>query len=160
MNTNARVTIDTSGNVGIGTTTPAQRLEIENTGSTTPLRVEDSSNTCDFGVDGSGWASISCSSDQALKENITNISQQRLTSISDWVLNYPLKEYTITQNGERQIGVIAQDIQALNSSRVKNMIFERNGTNETYLAVDVPTMKDLLITIKELEKRIIVLEAR
>ena len=148
------------GNVGIGTASPGMRLEVENTASTTPLRIQDSSNTCDFGVDASGWASISCSSDESLKSNITEVPQSTFSKIADWVFNYPLKEFNWNSNGERTIGAIAQDIQKLDSTKVKNMTNsyfdeELNKTiEETYLSVEVPTTLDLLIAIQQQQKEI------
>ncbi len=139
--------------VGMGATIPANDLEVEDTSDTTVLRIQDSSNTCDFGVDGSGWASISCTSDEILKENITEVPESTLKNMANWIYNYPLKEYTIITNGERQIGVIAQEIQLLDSSKVTTMTEINSKTNETesYLAVQVPTNLDLLIAIQDLK---------
>ncbi len=139
--------------VGMGAVIPANDLEVEDTSDTTVLRIQDSSNTCDFGVDGSGWASISCTSDEILKENITEVPESTLKNMANWIYNYPLKEYTIITNGERQIGVIAQEIQLLDSSKVTTMTEINSKTNETesYLAVQVPTNLDLLIAIQDLK---------
>jgi hypothetical protein len=149
-----KLVMNQSGHIGIGTISPANRLEVEDTGSTTPLRIQDSSNTCDFGVDGSGWASISCSSDEKLKEDIHEISNETLEEKADWVFDYPLKEYTIKANNETQIGVIAQEIQKLNPKKVKNITIDGEKTKgaEEVLAVEVPSTSDLILAIKKLKE--------
>ncbi len=142
--------------VGIGTSAPGLKLEVKDTSANTVLRIQDSSNTCSFGVDGSGWASISCSSDEKLKRDITIVPKNTLKNIADWIYNYPLKEFTMKSNGERQIGVIAQDIQLLNPSKVSTIKEFNTYTNqiESYLTVQVPATIDLIIALQLLKEEV------
>src|SRR3989338_379555 len=103
-NSNPRVTVDTSGNVGIGTTGPGSRLEIENTASADDvLLLEDSSGLCEAQPSTTGltW---SCSSDVRLKTNVTNASSKL-----GYLLGLPLFDYNVIATGERATGPIAQE---------------------------------------------------
>jgi len=114
----------------------------------TILRLESPSVTCDFGINTNGWTRVSCSSDEKFKEDIEEVSKEKLNSISNWVYNYPLKEFTLKSTGEREIGVIAQEIQKLDASRVS----KQSSKDGEYLAVETISNMELVIAIQELKK--------
>ncbi|MBI2042777.1 tail fiber domain-containing protein [Candidatus Pacearchaeota archaeon] len=92
------------GNVGIGTTSPGSRLEVENTASADDvLLLEDSSGLCEAQPTTTGltW---SCSSDERLKTNIKPSTKPLL----DYVMGIPLFDYTVIKTGENVTGPIAQ----------------------------------------------------
>jgi len=99
------ITIQQDGNVGIGTTSPGSRLEIENTASANDvLLLEDSSGLCEAQPTTTGltW---SCSSDEKLKTNIRDAS-----SVMDFFDNFRIRDYTVRKTGEEATGIIAQEV--------------------------------------------------
>jgi hypothetical protein len=143
--------ITESGSVGINTTTPGNTLEILNTGSTTALRITDSSNTCDFGVDGTGFTVGSCTSDEKLKTDIQPLSISDINAKINYTIWYAnnMKKYYWKSSGEEGVGVIAQDLQAFYPEKVTNIQQFNKETNkaENYLGVTPPSDADLLLTI-------------
>jgi len=59
------------GSVGIGTSTPANKLDVTDTSDDTPASFTGTSGTCTVDTFGGGW---SCVSDEKLKENILQIN--------------------------------------------------------------------------------------
>jgi len=99
--------LSTSGRLGIGTTVPGSRLEVENTASASDvLLLEDSSGLCEAQPTTTGltW---SCSSDVSLK---TNIVTSTFSSV-DYLKNIPLFDYTVIKTGEQAMGPVAQSLQ-------------------------------------------------
>lgn len=96
-----RMTVDATGNIGIGTTAPTQKLHV--VGNVYAA----STYTCTMG---NASGSVSCSSDARLKENIKPIPQalEKILSLRgvefDW--NDRSKAY-----GRHDIGVIAQEVE-------------------------------------------------
>ncbi|MDP3763155.1 MAG: tail fiber domain-containing protein [bacterium] len=109
-----RMRIDLAGNVGIGTTNPGSRLEVENTaGADDVLLLEDSSGLCEAQPTTTGltW---SCSSDERLKTNIHEAS-----NLLGYVVGIPLKDYTVIKTGENVTGPIAQELLETNPELVR-----------------------------------------
>jgi len=140
--------ISTTGNVGIGTTTPGSRLEIENTASADDvLLLEDSSGLCEAQPTTTGltW---SCSSDIRLKENIKDAS-----SILPFFNGFKIRDYTVKKTGEQAIGVIAQEVQEKYPELV-------NIGDDGYLQVSEPNPWMYVKAIQELTARVEQLEGR
>ncbi len=123
-----------------------------NTRSSVVLTIRDSSNTCDFGVNGNGWASISCTSDARLKKNIQPLTDKDIKRIVDWTLFYAnnMRKYQWKSDNETGYSNIAQELQLTYPNKVNNI----TDGNETYLAVTSPDNKDILITIVQQQAQI------
>ena len=117
-NNSARMTIDSSGNVGIGTASPSAQLELSTDSAKKP-----STNT---------WT---IASDQRLKTNITNADNDRCYEI---VKQVPLKRYTWKNEVYSQdkvkdrskLGWIAQDVEAVFPKAVGTNRFAYNQVFE------------------------------
>ncbi len=122
------LTIDASGNVGVGTTTPTQKLHVVGN-----LRVQGATD-CTLG---NGSGATNCTSDQRLKDNINPIPNaldkiQRIKGV-EFVWN----ERSLSP-GQESIGVIAQDIQEVFPTAVIE-------NDEGYLSVDYAVLVAPLI---------------
>lgn len=131
------ITALTSGNIGIGTTAPAQKLSV-------------SGNICYTGT-------IGACSDIRYKKEITPLSGslEKVTSLKG--VNYYWRTDEFPENNfskERQIGLIAQEVEKIYPEVVQT---DRNG----YKSVDYGRLTPVLIeSIKELNARNTELESR
>ncbi len=124
------------GNVGVGTSSPSQKLHIVGN-----LRVEGSTDC----ILGNGSGATSCTSDRRLKDQIKPITHalEKIKSVKgvDFVWNNLARS-----PGRHDIGVIAQDIQkAFPTAVIEN--------DEGYLSVDYAVLVAPLIeSVKELDE--------
>ena len=95
------MTMQTNGNVGVGTTSPSARLHVAGN-----LRVQGSTD-CTLG---NGAGGTNCSSDIRLKSNLTEIenSLEKILSLRGVEFNWNEKSQS---PGRHDIGVIAQDVE-------------------------------------------------
>jgi hypothetical protein len=157
-NNSERMRIDSSGNIGIGTTSISYRVDISGdarilSGS---LGVGVAPNATDGRIDASNDIVAYSTSDQRLKENVTPIENalekvKTLTGVEfDW------KEETAHVHGYHghDVGIIAQDVQAVLPEAVR--------TNDSgYLSVRYEKMIALLIEAnKEQQNQIDELKAK
>lgn len=157
-NTSSRMFINSSGNVGIATTSPSYKLDVVGDSRITSgsLGVGVAPNATDGRIDASNDIVAYSTSDQRLKENVTPIENalekvKTLTGVKfDW------KEETAHVHGYHghDVGIIAQDVQAVLPEAVR--------TNESgYLSVRYEKMIALLIEAnKELAARVEFLEQK
>ena len=142
------MTINGLGNVGIGTTTPAQRLHIASASSDDfVLRVQDSDGTCDFNPESTDqpWT---CSSDARLKTNI-----REAAPTLPYLLGVPIKDFTVISSNEEKTGVVAQELLA-NYSELVNL-----GDDGYYKVTPIGSWK-IIKGIQELNAKVASLSAQ
>lgn len=134
--------IQGTGRIGLGTTTPATRLEIEDTSTEgAVLRLEDSNAFCDLDPD-PGELTVSCVSDIRLKRNVRKAA---LAKLLQEIVTIELFEYEMLRTDESTVGPVAQHLQATHPQRVTEA---EDGT----LMVNLPSSSELIGAIQELHR--------
>ena len=157
-NTSTRMTVLSSGNVGINTTTPGSTLHVigDVLIQTGALGVGVNPNATDGRIDASNDIVAFSTSDRRLKENITPIANalEKVRSLTG--VEFDWKEETKSVHGYEghDVGVIAQDVQAVLPEAVR--------TNDSgYLSVRYEKMIALLVeAMKEQQAQIDELKAQ
>ncbi len=132
-----------TGSVGIGTdTTPDFLLEVENNAVDTNIfSLKDSDGQCDMNPE-AGALTTTCSSDEKLKENITDSGE-----ILSYLSGFRIREYDVKSSGDHMTGVIAQEVMDDYPELVKM------GNNGFY-TVELPSTWQLVKGIQELDIKI------
>lgn len=134
-----RLTIDASGNVGIGTAAPAYKLEVSTNSAAKP-----------------GSALWTVTSDERLKTNIESFKEglDIIKQINPIWFNYNGKANTPTD--ERFVGTLAQDLQKIAPYMVKDWTYTNDeGKSEDYLSVDYGALGFITINaVKEQQEMI------
>lgn len=133
-----RLRIESTGEVGIGDTTPDYLLDVENTGVDTDIfALTDSDGACLHNPE-AGSEVVTCSSDERLKENITDAD-----SILEYLNAFRIREYDVRASGDHMYGVVAQEVMETHPELV------RMGGNGFY-TVEIPSTWEVIKAIQEL----------
>lgn len=131
--------LDPSGNVGVGTTSPSERLHVVGN-----LRVQGSTD-CTLG---NGAGGTNCSSDIRLKDNVTEIEDSLKKVLSLRGVEFTWNEKSQSP-GRHDIGVIAQDVEKAFPTAVME------DAHTGYKKVDYAVLVAPVIqALKELNQRI------
>ncbi len=134
-----RVRIDAAGEVGIGDTTPDYLLDVENSGADTNIfALTDSDGACLHNPE-AGAETVTCSSDERLKENIVDAD-----SLLPYFRGFNIREYDVRASGDHMVGVVAQEVAEIYPDLVKM------GGNGFY-TVEIPSTWELVKVIQELD---------
>jgi len=175
MTTNSitRFTVDGSGGVGIGTTSPAARLDVTDSSTTTSailvpragpftgttvngmIRYNTTSNLFEFYQNG-GWVNYTTVSDGRLKRNVTSVNNaidivERLNPVYyDWNRDNP-RTQSFPQKHE--VGFIAQEVEQV-LPEVVNVGQDGYRTLEygKMVSVAISAIKEIWIRVQKLEK--------
>lgn len=175
------IIVDSDGNVGIGTNSPALKLEVQdNSVSSALLQLDNSAGQCDA-TPSSGSLSWSCTSDERVKPDIqpvnTNNVLEELKNRAQCLRQYHILEtrehieedntttYTHATTTDWSIGYSAQCLQTIKPELVGEKTdftgYLWNDTaqstyfveNYTLYNVEQPNVNELLVGIAELYKR-------
>ena len=125
-----RMRITSTGNVGIGTTSPAQALTVVGQINVTSLAAASATDLCI-----NGGVLSSCSSSKAFKENIQNITINAALWENYLKLNPVI--YNFKGDSKERIGLIAEDVQPLLPKVVYDIKVPIYGeVNETSIIMD------------------------
>lgn len=142
-----RLRIESTGDVGIGDTTPDYLLDVENTGADTDIfALTDSDGACLHNPE-AGSETVTCSSDERLKENIVD-AQESLA----YLMDFRIREYDVRASGDHMMGVIAQEIMEIHPELVAV------GGNGFY-TVELPSTWRLVKAIQELNIKVTSIES-
>ena len=143
-----KMIINGAGNVGIGTATPAVKLEVEDTSiDAVLLTLRDIDGTCDQNPE-AGVLTWSCASDARLK---TNIKDAR--PVLDDLMTLRVRDYTVKASGDELTGLVAQEVREVMPGIV------REGS-DGYLMVSEKNHWKLVKAIQELKMENDDLQAR
>ena len=103
------LTIDSNGNIGIGTTAPARALHVKIGTDSPPVRFEDTNGYCEINPTTTTWT---CTSDARLKKDVIGINT---TNTLNKLMNLrPVSFKWNTQtNNDKRYGFIAQEVESI-----------------------------------------------
>jgi hypothetical protein len=104
-----RLKVASTGNVGIGTTSPARLLHVYSSVDGAPVRFQDSNGYCEIDPTSTSWT---CTSDQSLKKDITNLNSSEI--LNNLTLLQGVNFKWINQRDETlRYGFIAQQVEKI-----------------------------------------------
>ena len=139
-------TVLSSGSVGVGDYTPDYLFDIEKTSVDTDIfALTDSDGACLHNPE-SGSETVTCSSDERLKTNISDANP-----MLPYLNGLVIRQYDVIASGDHLTGVIAQEIQSIHPELV-------TVGPDGYLSVASPNTWQLIKAIQELDIKIRPLE--
>jgi hypothetical protein len=136
------ITVPTNGDVGISNTSPSYLLHVGSSSASGAVAgFQNSADLCTL-TPASSTPSWSCSSDVRLKTDIADTGDALA-----WLRGVRVRDFSMKATGERQTGVIAQELATTHPDMV------RIGANG-FLAVDSPNPWVLIKAIQEQQKEI------
>ncbi|MEK7585872.1 MAG: tail fiber domain-containing protein, partial [Patescibacteria group bacterium] len=140
--TNNYAGIFDAGSVGIGDTTPDYKLDVADTGIDNNIfSLTDSDGECLYNPE-AGGVTVSCSSDERLKENIADAP-----SALSYFESFRVRQYNVRASGDKMIGVIAQEVLVTHPELVTV------GPSGMY-SVELPSQWQVVGAIQELNIKI------
>ena len=111
-----QMTIKTStGNVGIGTTTPNYKLAVQSTSDGNMFQLYDTDGNCLQNPE-SGGITTTCTSDLKYKENVRDSG-----SMLDYFTDFVIREYEVKATGDTRIGPVAQELEITHPELVRDI---------------------------------------
>ena len=108
-----RLTITSTGYIGIGTISPSTTLHIATSTDWPLFLLDDSDGDCDYNPE-AGGVTVSCTSDERLKKDIKDAK-----SVLTFLDTFRIRDYTMKANGEKKTSPIAQEVQKRHPEMVK-----------------------------------------
>ena len=101
-----------SGNVGIGTISPARKLHVQTTADEAPVRFQDATGYCEINPTTTAWT---CTSDASLKTNVMTLGETLEAMLNLRPVNFDWKKQALTTEGVRgeRTGLIAQEVEEI-----------------------------------------------
>jgi hypothetical protein len=148
LNNTNKVVIDSSANVGIGTTTPGQKLTVVGNGQFTS--VGSGAYGFDLNLTSDGTLTTSAS-DMRLKENIQQLDSKETL---EKILQLKPSAFDWKSNSSHDIGLIAQEVEQI----FPELVFE--NPTDGYKGINYSRIPALLISaVQELSKKVEVMFA-
>ncbi len=137
-----RFSITNTGNVSVGTGVADYLLDVDKTNVDTNIfALHDSDGECLHNPE-SGSETVTCSSDERLKTNITDAN-----TMLPYFKDLRIRQYDVIAGGDHLTGVIAQEVQVFHPELVTE------GPNG-YLSVAAPNTWQLIKALQELDLKI------
>lgn len=132
-------TFSINGDFGVGDATPDYLVDIEDSGVDTDIfALTDADGSCLHDPE-AGAETVTCSSDERLKQNIVNAGD-----ILPYFRGFNIREYDVLASGDHMFGVIAQEVNQVYPELVKV------GANGFY-TVEIPSSWEIIKAIQELD---------
>lgn len=132
-------TFSINGDFGVGDATPDYLVDIEDSGVDTDIfALTDADGSCLHDPE-AGAETVTCSSDERLKQNITDAGD-----ILPYFRGFNIREYDVLASGDHMFGVIAQEVDEIYPELVK---VGANG----YYTVEIPSSWEMIKAIQELD---------
>lgn len=132
-------TFSINGDFGVGDATPDYLVDIEDISVDTDIfALTDNDGSCLHDPE-AGAETVTCSSDERLKQNIVNAGD-----ILPYFRGFNIREYDVLASGDHMFGVIAQEVNQVYPELVKV------GANGFY-TVEIPSSWEIIKAIQELD---------
>lgn len=114
------MTLDASGNLGVGTTSPSERFHVAKTGTTVALINSTNGGTATLSLLSSGVYQWAMSADTSLRWTMDGTERARIDSSGRFLVGttsgYSGEKMTVDYNGSTQRGIVVRDSASQNSN--------------------------------------------